>query len=44
MFNYISVMYKLPSLNCGHCLVNIKCFNVNIAHFVVVGKTRLSVF
>jgi hypothetical protein len=44
MFSYIGVMYELPSLNCGHCLVDTKCFGINIAHFIVVGKTRSSVF
>ena len=38
MFSYIGVMYELPSLNCGHCLVDTKCFGVDIAHFVVVVK------
>jgi hypothetical protein len=37
-------VYKVPSLNCGHCLVNPNRFGVDIAHFVVVGRTRLSVF
>jgi hypothetical protein len=38
VFSNISVIYELPSLNCGHCLVDTKCFGVNIAHFVVVVK------
>ena len=38
MFSCIGVMYELPSLNCGHCLVDTKCFGVDIAHFVVVVK------
>jgi hypothetical protein len=44
VFSCIGVMYELPSLNCGHCLVDTKCFGVDIAHFVVVGETRSSVF
>jgi hypothetical protein len=31
-------MYELPSLNCGHCLIDTKCFGIDIAHFVVVVK------
>ena len=38
VFSCIGVMYELPSLNCGHCLVDTKCFGVDIAHFVVVVK------
>ena len=38
MFSYISVMYELPSLNCDHCLVDTKCFGVDIAHFVMVVR------
>jgi hypothetical protein len=40
----IVIMYKLPSLNCGHCLVNPNRFGVDIAHFIVVNKTRLACF
>jgi hypothetical protein len=37
-------MDKLPSLNYGHCLVNLNRFGVDIAHFVVVDVRVLSVF
>jgi hypothetical protein len=36
-------VYKVPSLNCSHCLVNTNRFGVYIAHFVVVNGTRFSV-
>jgi len=31
-------------LNYGHCLIDIKYFGINIAYFIMVGKTRSSVF
>jgi hypothetical protein len=40
----IIIIYKLPSLNCGHYLVNPNRFSVDIAHFVVVNETRLACF
>jgi hypothetical protein len=39
----IAKVYKVPSLNCGHYLVNTNRFGVYIAHFVVVDGTRFSV-
>ena len=40
----IVIIYELPSLNCGHCLVNPNRFSVDIAHFAVVSETRLACF
>jgi hypothetical protein len=37
-------VYKVPSLNYGHCLVNTNRFGIDIAYFVVVSGTRLNVF
>jgi hypothetical protein len=37
-------MDELPSLNCGHCLVNPNRFGVDITHFAVVDVRVLSVF